>query len=81
MPKPGPRATYKYSENIETGNLLYLFRLNDRSRMPGDCHVRFCVRLRVKFLGATHPLCRSSAWASECRSVHLGFRLDTLYQF
>ena len=26
--------------------------------MTGDCHIRFCERLGVKFLGATHPLCK-----------------------
>ena len=32
-------------------------RLDDRSRMSGDVHVRFCERLEGRFLRATRLVC------------------------
>jgi hypothetical protein len=31
------------------GNLPKISRLHNKSRMTGDCHVRFCEKLGVKF--------------------------------
>jgi hypothetical protein len=35
----------------------YARRLDNKSRMKGDFHVRFCEKLKVKFLGLTRLIC------------------------
>jgi hypothetical protein len=49
--------------------MLNRLDLYDKSRMTGDCHVRFCERLAVKFRLPTRPTKR---WQQD------GFRIQNL---
>ena len=50
-----------------TGPLGLYLRLDGRSRMSGDAHVRFCERLAVRFRRPTHLVILTCGHAEEAR--------------
>ena len=71
-----------YPDCLHLGDLASGRRLDSRSRMTGDCHVRFCEGLKGKFLWSTRlwQICRGSEIARwHLDACGMGIRYWYLY--